>query len=295
MAMTGWTRVVALALLAACGREAPPVAPPARPVRVVAGSAGTGDLLCDLLPPERIAGLPAQMRDYSGHRAAGDPYLERPAFGAFHAEAVLALQPDLVLADRWGPPQTLARLSEAGVPVLRLERLETLADARAAWLELGAALGEPQRARELVAALDARVEALHASPGARAGLRALAYSNGGTGGWVAGRGTSADDWLSLAGLVNAAGVEGHARFTFEDLLRCDPDVLVVPGADDPDERGSTAALLRDDPRLAALRARRRGLVVELPAWLYSTNTQHIVGAAETLAQRLDTALAGAPP
>lgn len=293
--MTGWTRVVALVLLAACGRTAPSVAPPERPVRVVAGSAGTGDLLCELLPPERIAGLPAQMRDYSGRRAAGDPYLARPDFGVFHAEAVLALQPDLVLADRWGPPQTVARLREAGVPVLRLERLETLDDVREAWLALGRAVGEPERARELVAALDVRVDALRAAPGARAGLRALAYSNGGTGGWVAGRGTSADEWLALAGLVNAAGVEGHARFSLEDLLRCDADVLVVPGVDDPDERGTTAALLRDDPRLEPLRARRRGLVIELPAWLYSTNTQHIVRAAETLAQRLDAALAGAPP
>jgi hypothetical protein len=47
--------------------------------------------------------------------------------------------------------------------------------------------------------------------------------------------------------------------------------------------------------LSGLRARRRGLVVELPAWLFSTNTQHIVTAAEELARRLDGLLAEAPP
>jgi ABC-type Fe3+-hydroxamate transport system substrate-binding protein len=112
---------------------------------------------------------------------------------------------------------------------------------------------------------------------------------------VAGAGTSADEWLSLAGLANAAGGEGHARFGFEELLLSDPDVLVVPGADDPDERGGTSALVRGDPQLAGLRARRIGLVVELPAWLFSTNTQHIVTAAEELARRLDGLLAEAPP
>lgn len=282
-------------LLAACGADAAPDAPPSGPPqRVLAASSGTGDLVCALLPPARIAGLPAQMRDYSGRRADGDPFLGRPAFAVFAAEEVLALRPDLVVADRWGPSETVERLREAHVPVLVLERLERLDDVRAALGRLGPALGAEAAATALLAELDARLAALRAAPGRRAGLRALAYTNGGTGGWVAGAGTSADEWLSLAGLVNVAGREGHARFGFEELLLADADVLVVPGADDPDEHGGTAALLAGDPQLAGLRARRRGLVVELPAWLFSTNTQHIVTAAEELARRLDRQLAEAP-
>ena len=88
---------------------------------------------------------------------------------------------------------------------------------------------------------------------------------------------------------------GHTRFDFEDLLVLDPDVLVVPGSDDPNELGGTARLVGSDPALAGLRARRRGLIVALPGWLFSTNSQHIVTAAEELARRLDAQLAQAPP
>src|SRR5262249_27166088 len=113
----------------------------APPQRVVASAAGLGDLLCELLPPERLAGLPDQMRDYSGHRDAGDPYLARPTFHVFAAEAVLALQPDLVVADRWSELEARQRLVAAGVPVLTIGGLERLDDVRATWRLLARALG----------------------------------------------------------------------------------------------------------------------------------------------------------
>jgi iron complex transport system substrate-binding protein len=306
-------------LLCGCGPAAPPAASPsaasapgyprevdapdgaklslaAPPQRVVAGSAGLGDLVCELLDPARIAGLPDQMRDYSGHRAGGDPFLARPAFHVFAAEPVLALQPDFVVADHWQPADTVARLREAGLPVLVVERLERLADVRAALRLVARVVGEESRGEQVLAALDARVEALAAKPGARRGLRALAYTNGGTGGWVAGAGTSADEWIALAGLDNAlASRDGHVRFAYEELIATDPDVLIVPGPDNPDERGGTEQIVRGEPALASLRARRRGLIVTLPSWLFSTNSQHIVTAAEELAHRLDAQLAVAPP
>jgi ABC-type Fe3+-hydroxamate transport system substrate-binding protein len=157
-------------------------------------------------------------------------------------------------------------------------------------------VGAEARGEQVLAALQARVNALGAAPGARHGLRALAYTNGGTGGWAAGAGTSADEWITLAGLTNAlAQRDGHVRFAYEELLASDPDVLIVPGPDNPDERGGTEQLVRAEPALAGLRARRRGLIVTLPSWLFSTNSQHIVTAAEELARRLDAQLAAAPP
>src|SRR5262249_36203848 len=153
----------------------------APPQRVLGGSAGLGDLLCELLPPERLAGLPDQMRAYSGHRTDGDPFLQRPSFHVFAAEPVPALHPDLVVADHWRPPEPVARLREAGLPVLVIDKLERLEDVRAALRLLGRAVGEEARAAAALADLDARIARLAAAPGARRGLRALAYTNGGTG------------------------------------------------------------------------------------------------------------------
>src|SRR5262249_4902988 len=154
----------------------------APPQRVVGGSSGVGDLLCELLPPERFAGLPDQMRDYSSHRHPADAYLQRPAFHVFAAEPVLALRPALVVADHWQPKETVERLREAGVPVLVIDSLERLDDVRAALRLLGRAVGEETRADAVLADVDARIARLATAPGARRGLRALAYTNGGPGG-----------------------------------------------------------------------------------------------------------------
>ncbi len=270
------------------------------PRRIIPASAGLADLVCALVPPERIAALPSQVRDYSGLRDGGERYLERPEFDVFATESVLAFGPDLVITDPWQNVATSDRLREAGVPVLVAGPTETLADVRAALRGLAEALGADEAGARVQADLDGRLAALAAGAPRRAGLRALAYSNGGTGGWAVGAGTAGDEWIRLAGCVNAAaaaGRAGHGRCSFEELLALDPDVLVVPGTLADGELSATARLLRDEPALRTLRALGAGAVVILPPWLFDTVSQHIVTAAETLAAAIDAfpAPADAPP
>ncbi len=285
---------VLLALAAGgCGRvpavpDAARVAGP--PQAVVAASSGVVDLLCALLPPERIAGLPAQARDYSGRRQADDPYLARPSFELYAAEPILALRPDLVVSDRWGLAETSARLREAGLAVLELGSLETLPQVEQALVQLGEALHATETARQVAGSLRARAAHLVQRGSAWSGRRALAFSHGGTGGWVAGRGTSADTFITLAGLTNAAaesGIDGHARCSFEQLLVLDPDLIIVSGRADWDDLSSAARLLRSEPALARLQAVRHDRIVVLEAWLYSTVGPHLVTAAEALAAAVE--------
>jgi len=288
-----------LLALVGCGR-APAVEVglelPSAPQRIIPASAAAVDLVCALVGPERIAGLPAQALDYSGLTALGaegEPYLRLPQFQTYAAEPLLALSPDLVLADSWQLAETTARLREAGVPVFALTSLESLQDVRASFTLLGGVLGVRDRARAVVADLDARVAALRSGSTQRSGHSVLAYSNGGAGGWIAGAGTAADEWIRLAGLTNAAADRvGHLRCSFEDLLGMNPDLLVVSGPGAFDRKGATEQLLRTEPALGGLRALAGQRVIVLPAWLYDTVSQHIVTAAEALARGADRALGG---
>lgn len=261
----------------------------APPHRIVPASSGLADLVCALVLPERIAALPTQVRDYSGLREPGNPYLARPQFEAYAAEPLLAFRSDLVVVDRWAQVETTARLREAGVPVLVMDAPEHLADVRAALTLLASALGTEDAGRAALAGLDDRVQALQTSAPRRAGLRAVAYTNGGTGGWVAGAGTSADEWITLAGLTNAAaaGRRGHERCSFEELLALDPDLIIVPGSPAAGLGAGTARLLSTEPALQSLRALARRAIVVLDPWLYDTASQHIVTAAERLAAAVD--------
>ena len=285
------------ALLAACGaqHETPVTAAAGPPQRIVPASAGVVDLVAALVPPERIAGLPSQALFFSaaGARPADPALLERPRFQAYAAEPILALAPDLVVCDRWSRADTTERLREAGVTVLELDDLESLSSVRAALLQLGERLGAQDACAATLADLDARSKRLADGAAHRAGWRALAYSNGGGGGWAAGAGTTADEWIRLAGLRNAGaegGRVGHVRCSFEELLALDPDLIVVSDRADGGGEGVSARILREEPGLANLRAVRLDRILVLEAWLFSGIGPQIVTAAETLAPLADAAM-----
>ncbi|MHC5209354.1 MAG: ABC transporter substrate-binding protein [Planctomycetota bacterium] len=266
----------------------------APPRRIVPASAGLVDLACALLPPERLAGLPGQALAYSSLRDEASPYLARPRFEVYNAEAVLALEPDLVLADVWQARETTERLRGAGVPVLVLDSLERLEQAEEALGLLASAFGTEAACAAYLADLRARADALGASSAHRREWRALSYVNGGTGGWVAGAGTTPDEWITLTGMRNAAaGLDGHARCSFEQLLELDPDLIVVSGRAAYDDMGGTAGLLRREAVLADLVAVREERIVVLDAWLYNTLGLHSVDAAEVLAESADAVMTDA--
>jgi ABC-type Fe3+-hydroxamate transport system substrate-binding protein len=136
----------------------------------------------------------------------------------------------------------------------------------------------------VVSGLEARRAALAARP--RQSLRALCYSNRGGGGDTAGSNSTGDMILELAGLSNAAreiGLEGNPPIDHETILALAPDLFVVAAA--PSGADSPAAdYLRADAKLAALAAIREGRIAVLPLQLFSTASQHLLDAAETLAE-----------
>ena len=271
------------------------------PDRVVASSATGVDLIAALLEPERVAGFPEQALEYSSLHALPDGWSRLPRFRVFQAEPVLALLPDLVVVDPFGAVDTNLRLEEAGVPLLRLPKVRHWEDARAMLLLAGRAFGADQRAAELVSELDRRVEALRASVGRRAGLRAISYSNFGSSGMTAGADTTIDAQMRLSGLVNAAaegGRSGHFQITFEQLLVIDPDLIVVsqpllqPAGPAGDRGGASKRILLEEATLGDLRAVRAGRIVSLPAWLFATGSHELVAGAEALSRAVDEMLQG---
>jgi iron complex transport system substrate-binding protein len=254
------------------------------PRRIVPANAATVDVVCALVDPQRVAGLPRPALPVTG-LAADDPARERPLFSAYEAEPLLALSPDLVLSHTWQGDDTTARLREAGVTVVVLPDADTWPQVREQITRVGRLLGAEERAAALLAACDARVAALAARAAPLAGVRALCYSNGGAGGWVAGTGTSNAELLRLAGLADAAAdadLRGHRPLTFEELLVIDPDLLVVGGTGEGQEGSATAALLRSEPSLASLSAVAHERIVVLPSRVYTTISQHLVDGAEML-------------
>lgn len=305
-----WARAVAalgfsLGVLAACRQEAAPVAsgaqslgglgstwptPSIPPRAVIPASAGVVDLVCALLVPERVAALPAQALRYSGLSRTATAHLARPTFTVYESERLLALAPDLVLAHPWQSADTTARLREAGVAVLVLPEANTWPAIREQTLGLGRLLDTEAEALALVERYDRLVAGLRASWDGRRRPTAICYTNGGAGGYAAGADTTNDEALRLAGVRNLAaetGRRGHQPLSFEELLALDPELIIVGGEADAQQPGGSAEVVLTTASLAGLQAVRRGAVVVLDSWLYTTTSHHLVDAAVELGRRVE--------
>jgi iron complex transport system substrate-binding protein len=280
------TAILALALACASCTPAPPDTQSLAAqtgLRIVPTTTAAAELLTLLAGPEDLLALPEQVDSWSAEdfKQAGFEKLAR--FPRYLAEPLLVLHPGLVVNHDWQAAETTKILRDAGIPVLTLHSGTSYAELCGALATLGTVLGRDERAQTALAALDARVAKLAQQHKDFVHVRALVYTNDGAGGLASGAHTTADTVLALAGLENAAaGLDGHAALSFEQLLGLDPD-LIVTGARARGEQGSTTrSVIEAAPALASLRARREQRFVVLPAELLSSDSQYLVDAAEKL-------------
>ena len=251
------------------------------PARVVSQTVGTDEMVMALADPGQIAALSTLSRDpdYCSDAARAQSH---PQLKAADAEGILAFHPDLVLMASYSRPETVAQLRRAGVPVIVLDRFDTLEDTYADLRLIGQAVGHEDRAEALIASLRARVAALAMRLAGVAPLRLMAPS---AYGYIAGRDTTFDDLCAHAGAVNVAaeaGLKGHAPIPAEKVLAWKVDRLVLEGAD----RAGALARVRQIAPFKYTDAAIQGRCVLLPEALLATVSQHRVDAYEVLAKEL---------
>jgi ABC-type Fe3+-hydroxamate transport system substrate-binding protein len=265
---------------------------PERAKRILPMSASAVDYVISLAPREHIVAVPSTATDYSVGLQDRDPWPEADMVLEFSAEAMLARDPDLVIAHVWQTPaEALDVVEAAGVPVLRLGTVESLQDVLDTVHLVASAVDEPRAGAQLAHELQQRAAALSDGAGDRAGLRALSYTNFGSGGWSAGSGTTAHVLIELAGMQNAGATDdrvGHYELDIERLLMLDPDVILL--SESTSEYSASRSFLESEAALSSLSALEREWLVSLPASLFSTNSHHLMDSAERLAGEVDALL-----
>jgi len=162
------------------------------------------------------------------------------------AEAIVALDPDVVVAAEYSATATRALLAHLGVPVVVVRMAHDLAGVRAEIARVAAALGVAGRGRAVVAAMAARLARLPPPAPVPPTVALL-----GPGGWESSAGSLAGAVLAAAGfrLYETTG----GRTTLERLAMHPPDALVI------DESYAEA------PSLANERLAHPALVAAIPA------------------------------
>lgn len=263
------------------------------PRRIVSTALLADEMILDLVGPDRMRAVTPFAHDptLSNVTAAA---ARVPPLGLPDVERVIALEPDLVVTARFTAPEFVALLREAGVPVLRVDQYQTLAEIRESLLLLGRVLGAEREAERLAAEMDARLARVRAiAAAARARPRVLYYT---LSGYTIGGGTVFDEILAAAGGVNGAaaiGIAGYQKIALEAAVVMDPDAILVP-ADRTDAFRTGEAVRKmfsEDAAWRDVRAVRAGRIHVMPAQTITAVSHHVAKAAEEILRVLHPDLA----
>jgi iron complex transport system substrate-binding protein len=195
-------------------------------------------------------------------------------------ERVVSLAPDLVVVSRDGTDRAAyEKLGSLGIPFV-VTNGTTLAGILEDVTRVGHALGEDERARELVLRLVKRIAAAEALGRARPRARALALI------WpdppvAAGAATFVGDLLTRAGFANVVpeSAGDWPRVSFETLAAWNPDLVIRP-----ETRENAEAFTRAfrDARWRLVKAVSAGRIVVLPGSLLERPGPRLVEALERL-------------
>jgi iron complex transport system substrate-binding protein len=196
------------------------------------------------------------------------------------AEEVLALEPDLVIAQEYSTTATVSLLQRLGFRVVLVPLATDFETMRRAIRVIAEAVGEKARGEAMIAAFDARVAA--AQPQGPERPRALAYQ---VNSLTSGQGSLVDAALAAAGFHNMA--RDHRlgpgdRLPLEEVVADPPDLILL--ANTPDEFRSIVGDNLRHPAFTYVVSGRPHMQLPMPLWLCATPA--IADAVEELgAQR----------
>jgi iron complex transport system substrate-binding protein len=203
-------------MVAACA--APEPAPKHTPQRIVTLAPNVTEMVLALGASDRIVGTD----DYS---ADAMPQRKLPRVGGLqpNLEKIVAVRPDLVIANAAGLPPNLGRsLASVHIPLLVVTN-ERLSDIAKSMTLIGTALGIDSTTA--VATLNASLGRQRRTRPHPPRLMLAVWTDPL---YVAGHNTFADDLFTLCGATNAVEVNGWPSYSLESFVAHPPDILLYP-------------------------------------------------------------------
>ena len=204
-----------------------PLVAVAQPSRVVSVNLCADQLVLDLADSEQVAAISFNAQD-----AALSWQVEKARkheVVRLNAEDILRFSPDIVLMGEYGERGLKEHLQEQGVQVVSVGMPHTLEGIMQQVKDIAALLGQQQRGRERVLAMQQVIEQARSLATARKSKQlprvGVYYLNG----YTDGKGTLMDEVIHIAGGSNVAseyGVSGIGYLPLEKLVATPPDLLI---------------------------------------------------------------------
>lgn len=260
---------------------------PIKPQRIVSLSIATDEILMELVSPERIAALTYLAED-SGISNIEDKAKQVKTKIRVNAEAVIALQPDLVLVPSWHSPELAEALRAAGLSVYVFKSAENIAMVKENITDIAGIVGEPEKGAAVISEMDRTLEQVAAKVTAIPEDKrqvAARYSNMGG----SGSGSTFDDICQHAGVKNAAamaGLDKNGTLTKEQVVQISPDFFLLPTWDYTNKQNldQFKEEVQNDPALQSVKAVQNKRLLKVPDRYLFCTSQYIVKGVRSVAK-----------
>lgn len=256
---------------------------PTLPQRIVSQTLMTDEILLAICPPNRLAAVSALAHD----RRYSNVVKAAQSFTAINenVEQILMLKPDLIFVASYSLAETVTLLQATGAPVFRLTNFQNIAAIKNNIITIGYAIGEKQRAIELVEQMTQEITTIRARiPQNFTIPRVMSYS---LGNYTAGSETSFNEIVNLVGAINVvaeAGIKQYIKISEEQILHWQPDFIITHAA--KDEFTLIKQQLLKNPAIAASRAGQLGKIIVIDSRYFLSISQYIVRGIEALVEGL---------
>lgn len=254
---------------------------PDNPMRIVPIGVSTEDMVISLVGPQKIAALGNLPNNFP------EESKQIKARVKLNTEAVLALHPDLLIVPDWVNQEMVITLRGLNVPVYVYRAPRMIEDSEKTILELADLLNQKSKGEAIVKSMQQRLAKVTAFTEQVQHRKIIGFY--GVLGLTGGIGSTFDNMTQLINAANAAtllGLDISDSGTREDLIRINPDVIIVPSTaysfDQYKEIEVTA--LYSDPALKDVKAVKNHQIYVIDARWIMSYSQFIVNGIEELAR-----------
>ncbi len=265
-----------------------------RPQRIVSLTYGTDEIVTGLVDIKRIQAYSRWAGDSEISFITKDQAYTVGCKVHDNTEAIVALQPDLVLASTATASDLVSSLQGLGIPVYVARTPHSYQEMCTKIKGIAAAVGEQEKGEEMVRDMDVRLQRLERRlqqipPSQRRVAVAFNFTSA-----MGRRGDLLDSMLTMAHVINGAAVisentkneHGTPPISKEQVVRIDPDIFMLPTwnyNNKQDVQGYAYAVM-NDPAYRNVKAVRNKQIKFVSDKYRYVASQHIVDAIENIAR-----------
>jgi iron complex transport system substrate-binding protein len=259
-----------------------------KPKKIVSTTLAMDEYLLSLTDAANIAAVTQISTDAGISNVAGQTDAIETKFETVTAEQVLALEPDLVLVPSYVSPDVLNQLDDAGLTTYQVVDDSSFAGILETVKVLGEIIGEEQKASEIVADIEKRIDTLKADADkVETKKRVLYYTE-----YLSSvtDNTTIGEMINLAGGVNViseAGIVGddypdYPNVSKEVLVELNPEVIFTTAWGAGEGEPAFVTEWKNDPALSEVAAIKNNQVYVLDSANVTTASHFVIEGAEEM-------------